>query len=87
VLTALKRLQDCLGEIQDVDVQHRHTIDLISALSRSEAPPETLLALGALHDRNMQRAVAARRLMDRRLMRFCGARTRRHVLALQAGPL
>jgi CHAD domain-containing protein len=86
VLAALKALQDCLGEIQDVDVQRRHTIELTAALSRRRAAPETLLAMGALHERNLQRAVAARRTMDRRLKRFCSDKTRRQVQALRSAP-
>lgn len=86
VLKALKALQDCLGDIQDVEVQRRHNIEVAAALSRARAAPETMLAMGALQERNLQRSVAARRTMDRRLRRFCGAKTRRQVLALRAVP-
>jgi CHAD domain-containing protein len=82
VLTALKSLQDCLGDIQDVDVQRRHISELATTLSRRGGPPQTLMAMGALRDRSLQRDAEARRTMARRLARFCGKKTRAQVAAL-----
>jgi CHAD domain-containing protein len=84
VLTALKALQDCLGDIQDVDVQRRQLAELAGTLARRGAPAETLLAMGALRDRTLRRDAAARRTLSRRLARFCGAETRAQVIALGA---
>jgi len=86
VLAALKQLQDCLGDIQDVDVQRRSLAELASTLHRRGASAETILAIGAMRERILQRDAAARRTMDRRLARFCGPATRDHVVQLQAAP-
>jgi CHAD domain-containing protein len=82
VLSALKSLQDCLGDIQDVDVQRRHLTELAAVMGRRGAAPDTLLAMGALRDRTLQRDLAARDVMARRLARFCGSKTRRRVADL-----
>jgi CHAD domain-containing protein len=82
VLSALKSLQDCLGEIQDRDVQRRHIGELATALSRRSLAPETLLSMGALRDRTLHRDVETRRTMTRRLARFSGSKTRKQVAAL-----
>jgi CHAD domain-containing protein len=82
VLSALKGLQDCLGEIQDVDVQRRELAGVATTLARRGVATETLLAMGALRDRSLQRDAAARRTLTRRLERFCGPETRTRVAAL-----
>jgi CHAD domain-containing protein len=82
VLSALKSLQDCLGEIQDVDVQRAQLSRLARTLSRGDTSTETLLAIGAVRDRILRRDAAARRTVDRRLSRFCSPKTRRRVAAL-----
>jgi CHAD domain-containing protein len=82
VVSALKGLQDCLGEIQDVDVQRRQLADLAETMRRRDADVDTLLAIGALRDRLLRRDAAARRILERRLERFCSATTRARVAAL-----
>lgn len=86
VLAALKQLQDCLGDIQDVDVQRRSLAEVASTLSGRGESVETILAIGALRERILQRDAAARRTMARRLARFCGQVTRHHVGQLGAAP-
>jgi CHAD domain-containing protein len=86
VLAALKQLQDCLGDIQDVDVQRRSLAEVASRLHRRGASVETILAIGALRERILQRDAAARRTMARRLARFCGSGTRHHVVQLGTAP-
>lgn len=82
VLSALKGLQDCLGDIQDVDVQRRQLTELALTLSRRGSGPETLLSIGALRERILPRDAIAREKLDRRLSRFCSADTRAQVAAL-----
>ena len=79
VLTALKALQDCLGEIQDVDVQRLQLATIAATLAKRGAPVPTLLAIGALRERLLARDAAARRTLARRLQRFTGAATRARV--------
>lgn len=78
VLAALKRLQDCLGEIQDVDVQCRELAERAGALN--SAP--TVMAIGALRDRIQRRDTEARRTLERRLAAFRSADTAKLVRAL-----
>jgi len=82
VLTALKSLQDCLGDIQDVDVQCHQLTDLATTLTRRGTSAETVLAMGALRDRTSRRDAAARRAMARRLARFCAPHARERVQEL-----
>lgn len=86
VLAALKQLQDCLGDIQDVDVQRRSLAELADTLHRRGASAETILAIGALRERILQREAAARRTMARRFARFCGPATRHDVVQLGTAP-
>ena len=55
---------------------------VLPVLNRRAVAPETLLAMGALRERTMQRQVAARRTMAGRVQRFCGSKTRAQVAAL-----
>jgi CHAD domain-containing protein len=82
VLSALKALQDCLGDIQDVHVQRQQLSDIAAALDMDGARTDTLLAIGAVRDRMLQREVAARRTLARRLARFAARETRGRVAAL-----
>jgi CHAD domain-containing protein len=82
VLSALKALQDCLGEIQDVDVQRRHLSEDAATLGRRGTDVDSLLAIGALRDRILGRDTAARQTLARRLERFCSAQTRSRVVGL-----
>jgi CHAD domain-containing protein len=76
VLRTLKSLQDCLGAIQDVDVQRGQLSAVATALTRRGTSAETVLAMGALGDRTARRETAARRVLARRLERFCAPATR-----------
>lgn len=84
VQSALRSLQDCLGEIQDVDVQRQQLTGLAETLTGLGSSAETVLAMGALRDRSLRRDVAARRVLARRLERFCGPATRARVRELAA---
>jgi CHAD domain-containing protein len=84
VLSALKRLQDCLGEIQDVDVQRRQLAEGGATLSRRGADSGALLAIGALRDRTLRRDTAAREVLTPCLARFCAPKMRRRVASLGA---
>ena len=85
VSSALKALQVCLGDIQDVHVQRRQLSDIAVALDQRGADTATLLAIGALLDRMHQRETAARLTLARRLARFCAPVTKARVRAL--GPV
>jgi CHAD domain-containing protein len=82
VLSALKSLQDCLGAIQDVDVQCRQLTELAHDMIRRGTPAETLLAMGALRERTLRRDAAARQNLLPRLRTFCGPATRARVREL-----
>lgn len=82
VLTPLKRLQDCLGDIQDSDVQRARLALEAEVLVRKAAPMDTILAMGALRDRALRRDVAAREVLAQRLQRFCGSGMAQRVRAL-----
>jgi CHAD domain-containing protein len=84
VLSALKRLQDCLGDIQDSDVQRNQLADIATTLSGRGVPVATLLAMGALRDRNAARDRAAREELRRRLQIFTARKMTAHVAALAA---
>jgi CHAD domain-containing protein len=70
VLRALKGLQDCLGDIQDVEVQRHQIIEFADALNKRGVPAETVLAMGALRERSRDRDAAARRRIVQRLEQF-----------------
>lgn len=82
VLTALKRLQDCLGEIQDVDVQCRQLRERADAIAANGGTAATVMAMGALRDRILRRDAAARRTLERKLTAFCSPATARLVAGL-----
>jgi CHAD domain-containing protein len=87
VRSALKRLQDCLGDIQDSDVQRARLASEAELFARKGAPIGTLLAMGALRDRTSRRDTAARGTLTRRLQAFCGPGMRSQVRALSvSGP-
>ena len=87
VLSALKRLQDCLGDIQDSDVQRSQLADIAATLSDQGVPVATVLAMGALRDRNTTRDRAAREDLRRRLEAFTARKMTAQVAALvAAGP-
>ncbi len=82
VLSALKKLQDCLGEIQDSDVQSRQLKEIAAVLTRRDVSVDTVLAMGALRERAMRRDAAARHDLAGRLQRFCAPSTLDAVRAL-----
>jgi CHAD domain-containing protein len=86
VLLALKKLQDCLGDIQDVDVQSAYLSSLATTLVRSGGSADVILAMGALRERARQRDAAARMRLASQLQRFCGSETRGRVQALALQP-
>ena len=84
LLGSLKKLQDCLGDIQDVDVQRTQLIALADALTRSGASTEAVLAMGALRDRALRRDASARARLGRQLGRFGRPGMRESVQSLGA---
>ncbi len=79
---ALKKLQSCLGDIQD-SVVHRDTLAVAAAsLQRRQVPVDTMLAVGALRERIAQRDVVARKGLDERLRSFCAPAMAAQIKAL-----
>ena len=74
----LKRLQDCLGEFQDCEVQ-QHEIQALAAamLSRQAAPASTLLAMGEIAGQLGRRQHQARTEFAGRFTGFAGTTSRR----------
>ena len=63
VVGDLKRLQDCLGEFQDTEVQIEEIRALAAAmLAANEAPAVTLLAMGEVTAELAARQTAAREI-------------------------
>jgi CHAD domain-containing protein len=82
VVSALKKLQDCLGDIQDSDVQRRQLATTAGRMVARAAPVDTVLAMGALQDRIARRDADARAQLTARLARFTSARTKARVDSL-----
>jgi CHAD domain-containing protein len=86
VLADLKRLQDCLGEFQDTEVQIGEIRALAtSMLSADEAPAVTLLAMGEVTAWLAARQQAAREDFQRRFAAFAGVDGQRRMAALLRG--
>jgi len=85
VLGALKALQNCLGDVQDVFVQRAQLAELATTLSRRDGAA-TVLAIGALRERALRRDVEARRTLAHKIERFRSASTRARVAGL-GGPV
>ena len=86
VLSDLKRLQDCLGEFQDTEVQIGEIRALAtSMLAANEAPAVTLLAMGEVTAWLAARQQAAREDFERRFAAFAGADGQRRMAALLRG--
>jgi CHAD domain-containing protein len=86
VVGELKRLQDCLGEFQDTQVQIGEIRALATAmLAAGEAPAVTLLAMGEVTAGLMSRQRAAREDFDRRFAAFAGIDGQRRMSALLRG--
>ncbi len=86
VIGDLKRLQDCLGEFQDTEVQIDEIRALAAAmLDANEAPAVTLLAMGEVTAGLASRQAAARADFERRFAAFAGADGQRRIAALLRG--
>jgi CHAD domain-containing protein len=85
VLGDLKRLQDCLGEFQDSQVQ-REEIQALAAtmLAQRAAPAPALLAMGELAAQLGVRQRKARAEFAERFAGFAGGAGRRRIAALTA---
>jgi CHAD domain-containing protein len=82
----LKKLQDCLGEFQDTEVQ-QHAIrafaaQMLAANSSDAATVEAVMAMGRLADRLGERQIAARGTFALLFDRFAGPQPRAHLAAL-----
>jgi len=83
----LKRLQDCLGEFQDCEVQQFEIQSLAAAmLARQAAPAPTLLAMGELAGQLGRRQGQARAEFAGRFASFAGSAGLRRLDALTATP-
>ncbi|MGH3252853.1 MAG: CHAD domain-containing protein, partial [Trebonia sp.] len=86
VVGDLKRLQDCLGEFQDTDVQIAEIRALAAAmLAAREAPAVTLLAMGEITAGLAARQRAARGDFERRFAAFADVDGQRRMSALLRG--
>ncbi len=82
----LKKLQDCLGEFQDTEVQ-QHAIrtfaaQMLAADSSNAATVEAVMAMGRLADRLGERQIVARGTFAVLFDRFAGPQPRAHLVAL-----
>jgi len=86
VLGDLKRLQDCLGEFQDNEVQIDEIRMLAEAmLAAGAAPAPALLAMGEVTAGLAVRQQAARDAFEKRYAGFAGPEGQRHMTALLGG--
>jgi len=86
VIGDLKRLQDCLGEFQDTQVQIEEIQALAAAmLAANEAPALTLLAMGEVTAGLAARQLAARADFERRFAAFAGQDGQRRMSVLLSG--
>jgi CHAD domain-containing protein len=83
VVGDLKRLQDCLGEFQDNEVQIDEIRTLASAmLAAGAGPATTLLAMGEVTAGLATRQQAARDVFEKRYAGFAGPEGQRHMAVL-----
>ena len=86
VVGDLKRLQDCLGEFQDTEVQIGEIRTLAAAmLAAHEAPAVTLLAMGEVTAGLATRQRAARADFERKFAAFADVEGQRRMSALLRG--
>ncbi len=86
VIGDLKRLQDCLGEFQDTEVQISEIRALAAAMAEAgEAPAVTLLAMGEVTAGLASRQAAARADFERRFAAFAGENGQRRMSVLLRG--
>jgi len=82
----LKRLQDCLGDFQDTEIQIGEIRAIAAAmLAAGEAPAVTLLAMGEITAGLAARQRAARADFERRFAAFAGRDGQRRMSALLLG--
>ena len=84
----LKKLQDCLGEFQDTEVQ-QHAIrtfaaQMLAASASDAGTVEAVMAMGRLADRLGERQAVARGTFGVLFERFAGPQPRAHLKALYA---
>ena len=85
MVSDLKRLQDCLGEFQDSEVQQHEIQSLAAAmLARQAAPAPTLLAMGEMAAQLGLRQQQARAEFAGRFAAFAGSTGRRRLDTLTA---
>ena len=82
----LKKLQDCLGEFQDTEVQ-QHAIrtfaaQMLAVDASNPATVEAVMAMGRLADRLGERQIVARGTFALLFERFAGPAPRAHLAAL-----
>ncbi len=75
----LKRLQDVLGDMNDMQVQESM---LASLAVDAPAEPAAVFALGRMAERTRERAERARRRFPKRFLRFDGKKNRAHFAEL-----
>jgi CHAD domain-containing protein len=86
VVGDLKRLQDCLGQFQDSEVQIAEIRALAEAMLAADAAPAvTLLAMGEITSGIAARQAAARADFERRFAAFAGTDGQRRMAALLRG--
>jgi CHAD domain-containing protein len=86
VVGDLKRLQDCLGDFQDSEIQIAEIRALAAAmLAAGEAPAVTLLAMGEITAGLAARQRAARADFERRFAAFAGMEGQRRMSELLRG--
>jgi CHAD domain-containing protein len=86
VVSDLKRLQDCLGQFQDSEVQIAEIRTLAEAMLAADAAPAvTLLAMGEITSGIIVRQGAARADFERRFAAFAGVDGQRRMAALLRG--
>ncbi|HEY3924442.1 MAG TPA: CHAD domain-containing protein [Acidothermaceae bacterium] len=82
----LKKLQDCLGEFQDTEVQQHairtFAVQMLAADSSNAATVEAVMAMGRLADRLGERQLVARGTFAVLFERFAGPQQRAHLAAL-----
>jgi len=75
ILSALKKLQQVLGDFNDAHVQEGRLLECGHALSAAGGPAGALIALGRLAEQSRQRRERLRGQVVRKLARFCAEDT------------
>jgi CHAD domain-containing protein len=86
-IAPLKKLQDTLGEFNDLRVQRGALRPFAQDLARTDgAPVECLIAIGRLEERLQQRQDKLRKRFRRRFAEFVAARSRERLTSMLAAP-